>query len=576
MADKQSPYRSPGLTKRQVYEQIRATSWNERSTFDPHWRLLGDYIMPRRARFLITDRNKGDRRNQNIIDSTATFAARTLRSGMHAGITSPARPWMKLTTPDPDLAEFGAVKEWLHVVTQRMLTVFQRSNLYNVLPTVYGDMGVFATAAMGVFEDDDELFRCYSYPIGSYAFGVSNRQIVDQFVREWPMTVRQIVYDFGLDKQTNMIDWTNISQTVRNMWDRAQYEQTVEVCRVIMPNDYYDPRRPLDKESAMRFASCTFEKGESREGKFLRESGYNEFPILGPRWDVTGEDIYGTDCPGMTSLGDVKQLQVMVKRKSQAVEKMVNPPMTAPTALRNQKASILPADITYVDVREGQQGFRPAHEVSLSVADLTADIQDVRMMVRRSFYEDLFLMLAQSDRREITAREIDERHEEKLLALGPVLERTNDELLDPMVDRVYGMMDRAGLIPPPPEELDNVDLNVEYISLMAQAQKLVGVVGHERFASFSMQLMQAFPEVRHKVDAMQLIDDHGEMLGVDPKVVRPDDEARASADAERQQQAAMIAAEQAKNVAGSAKALSETDVSGDNALTALARGVVPA
>lgn len=573
MAEK-TAYRSEFLTKRQEYEQVRAASWNERSTFDPHWRLLGDFIAPRRARFLITDRNKGDRRNQNIIDSTATFAARTLRSGMHAGITSPARPWMKLATPDPDLAEFGPVKEWLHTVTQRMLTVFLRSNLYNALPTVYGDMGVFGTAAMGVFDDDRELFRAYSYPIGSYALGVSNRQVVDTFVREWPMTVRQIVFEFGLDKTTNMIDWSNISQTVRNMWDRAQYEQTVEVCRVIQPNSYHDPRKALSKFK--RFASCTFEKGESRENRFLRESGYDEFPILGPRWEVTGEDIYGTDCPGMTSLGDVKQLQTMVKRKSQAVEKMINPPMTAPTALRNQKATILPADITYVDVREGQQGFKPAHEVSMRIAELTADIQDVRQMIRRSFYEDLFLMLAQSDRREITAREIDERHEEKLLALGPVLERTNDELLDPLVDRVYGMMDRAGMIPQPPEELDNVDLKVEYVSLMAQAQKLVGVVGHERFASFASQMMQVFPDVRHKVDAMQMIDDHGEMLGVNPKIIVPDDIARENAAAERQAQQQMMAAEQAKNMAGSAKALSETDVSGDNALTALARGMVPA
>ncbi len=564
-------YSENPLTKRQEYEQIRGSLWSERSTFDAHWRELGDYILPRRTRFWVSDRNKGDRRTQKIINSSATFAARTLRSGMHAGITSPARPWMRLTTPDPDLAEFGAVKEWLHTVTQRMLTVFLRSNLYNVLPIQYGDMGVFATAAMGVLEDERDLFRCYSYPIGSYALGVNERQVVDQFIREYPLTVRQIVKSFGLDPKTNMIDWSGISQTVRNLWDRAAYEQTVDVCWIVSPNADRDPKKLGSK--FLPYFSCHFEKGQDIEGVFLREAGFNEFPVLGSRWDVTGEDIYGTDCPGMTSLGDIKALQVMMRRKAQAVEKMINPPLQAPTHIRNQKASLLPGDVTYADVREGQNGVTPIHEVSLSVSELTADIKETEFLIRRSFYEDLFLMLATTDRREITAREIEERHEEKLLALGPVLERTNDELLDPLVERVYAMMERQGLIPEPPEELQGVDLKVEYISLMAQAQKLVGVVGQDRFLMSVGSMAEAFPQVRHKVNAMQAVDDYADMLGVNPKLVFPDDEANASMQAEQQAMQAQARAAAMKDTTGAAKDLSETKLQGDSALDALVEGV---
>ena len=117
------------LPARQKYEQLRAQLLNERTTFDAHWRELGEYLRPRRTRFWTADRNKGDKRNQNIIDSTPVFASRTLQSGLHAGLTSPSRPWMKLTTPDPDLAEHAPVKAWLHLVTRRMLDVFLRSNL---------------------------------------------------------------------------------------------------------------------------------------------------------------------------------------------------------------------------------------------------------------------------------------------------------------------------------------------------------------------------------------------------------------------------------------------------------------
>lgn len=561
---------SNNLTKRQEYENLRAALKSERSTFESHWRDLGEYILPRRPRWFTSDRNKGDRRNLKIIDETAAFAARTLQSGMHAGITSPARPWMRLTTPDPELAQFGPVKEWLHEVTMRMLTVFNRSNLYNVLPTHYGDMGTFATAAMAIIEDDRELFRAFSYPIGSYALGVNNRGIVDIFTREYQMTVRQIVYEFGLDRRSNMIDWTNISSTIRNLWDRGSYEQAVDVCWTVSPNNYRDDNKLAAK--FMPYASCHFEMGQEREDTFLRESGFREFPILASRWDVTGEDIYGTSCPGMMTLGSVKALQVMQKRKAQAIEKQVNPPLQAPTHVRNVKASLLPGDITYVDIREGQKGIAPIHEVKFDLSHLTADIDSTRNMIRRSYFEDLFLMLAQSDRREITAREIDERHEEKLLALGPVLERTNDELLDPLTDRVYNMMERAGLIPEAPEELEGVDLKVEYTSILAQAQKLVGVAGHERFMSFAVQVASVFPQVTHKVNAMQAIDDMGEMLGVNPKLIVPDEEAQESYGQQQQAAMAQMQAKSMKDMSGSAKQLSETNVEDPSALRALLEG----
>lgn len=143
---------------------------NERSTFESHWRELAEFVLPRRGRWTPDDRNRGDKRNGRIIDNTATLAARTLRAGMHGGITSPARPWFRLTTPDPALAEYGTVKRWLDEVTSRLLMIFNRSNLYNVLPIVYGDMGVFGSSAMIALEDDEDVMRFAAFPLGSYCF----------------------------------------------------------------------------------------------------------------------------------------------------------------------------------------------------------------------------------------------------------------------------------------------------------------------------------------------------------------------------------------------------------------------
>lgn len=543
-------------SKRQMLEKQRVALKNERDSFITHWRDIADYIQPRRSRFTISDRNKGDRKNKKIIDSTATLAIRNLQAGMMSGLTSPARPWFSLTTPDPDLSEFGPVKNWLSDVTRRMRTLFLKSNVYNALPLLYCDEGLFGTAAMAVLEDDEDVIRAYTFPIGSYCIAQNHRQSVDTFQREWAMTVRQVVDRFGKDK---------VSKATKNLYDQGNYESWVNVAHMIHPNADYDPNALESKYK--RFSSCYWEIGSDADA-LLDETGFDEFPVMAPRWSLTGEDVYGYS-PGMDALGDVQQLQAMQRRMIQSVDKMVNPPMVAPTSMMNKKASLLPGDITYVDQTQGGQTFRPAHEIRMPLQELQVLIQDTQFRIKRCFYEDLFLMLANSDRRQITAREIDERHEEKLLMLGPVLERQNEDLLDPLIDRTFAIMARRNLLPPPPKELQGVDLKVDYTSIMAQAQKMVATASIERFLGFVGNVSGAYPQAMDKVDIDQTIDEYADMTGVPPKIVRSDETVDAIRMARQQAAEAQQRMAQFQQMAQGAKLLSETDTNTPNLLTQL-------
>ena len=565
------------LTKRQQLDIMRAELENERSSFLTHWRELSDFILPRRARFTVSDANKGERKNQKIIDSTATLAARTLRSGMMSGITSPARPWFRLSIQDSDLAEFPSVKEWLYQVSNRMTGVFLRSNLYNALPVVYGDLGVFGTAAMAVEEDFDGVVRFYPFAIGSYCLANDHKLKVSVFQREFRMTVRQLIQKFGKlkDDGSGQPDWSVFSNHVRNLWDSGNYETWIDVIHFVRPNPEYDPRRVHSRYK--KFSSCYYESGGSANGndrysvenKFLREAGYDHFPVLAPRWEITGEDVYGTSCPGMDALGDIKQLQTGERRGAQALEKMVNPPMTGPSSLKNSRASIAAGDITYVDARGANDAFRPAHETNLRLDMLEQKQQQIRSRIQRSFYEDLFLMLTSIDRSDITATEIAERKEEKLLAIGPVLEQLNQDLLDPCIDVTFGMMLKQGYIPEPPPEIQGQDLKVEYISIMAQAQKLVGVAGVERFAQFTGQLAAMKPDLWDKVNAEEMVALYGDMVSIPPSVLNTEDEVaavRQERAAAAQQQAQV---EQMNQASQAAKNLGQTPMGGDSALDAM-------
>jgi len=558
-----------GNTRRQQYESIAAALIQERSSFDAHYQDLAEHFTPVRARFTTSERNRGDRRSQRIIDSEPVFAARTLESGMHGGITSPAKPWFRVTIGDPELAERGPVKQWLHTVTHRLHTVFLRSNLYNGLPVLYHDTGIFATGAMAMLEDDEDVLRVYNYPVGSYAVGLDARNVVTTFVYTYRRTVRQLIQEFGRpDHPRGPIDWTRFSETVKSLYDNGHLETAVEVTWYVAPNDIYDPER-LEAKYAMRWKSCHFETGrteqdfEGRDG-FLRESGFRSFPVFVPRWGVTGEDTYGTASPGIDALGDAKQLQFMQKKKARALDKAIDPPLKAPPNLRNQKVSLNPADITYTDALDSRAGLSPIHELRLDgLRELKEDMAEVRERIDRMFFVDLFLMLAMSDTTQpYTAEEVRVRQQEKLVVLGPVTERFNDELLDPMIDRGFDILLAAGAIPEPPEELVGLDLKIEYLSIMSQAQKAAGVASLDRFLTTVIGLAETFPESLEKVNALQVVDVYGDTLGIQPNIVRSDEEAEARLAARQQAQAQAAAAEQLKTLGQGAHALGQTPTRG--------------
>lgn len=265
-------------------------------------------------------------------------------------------------------------------------------------------------------------------------------------------------------------------------------------------------------------------------------------------------------------------LQVMVRRGMQALEKMINPPMVAPSALRTQKSTILPGDVTYLDTRDGQQGFSPAFQINPNFKELNMQEETIRQRVRKCFFEDLFLMMSQNDQADITAREINERHEEKLLALGPVLEQLNQDFLDPLIEITFAIMQKQRLIPPPPDELQGVPLRVEYISVMAQAQKLIGIAGLERFAGFVGQMRTATedPSILDKIDTDALIEKYGDATAVPPGIVREQDQVDQIRQQRQQAQQQQQQAEQAQQASAAAANLSKADMSKDNALTRLA------
>lgn len=150
--------------------------------------------------------------------------------------------------------------------------------------------------------------------------------------------------------------------------------------------------------------------------------------------------------------------------------------------------------------------------------------------------------------------------------LGPVTERLDNELYTPLVEGTFTRALKAGIIPPPPEDVHGVELGVEYIGMLHQTQKAVGANSIDRFVGNLGVVAQMKPDVLDKLDADEWADHYADMLGVDPRLIVASDRValvrQQRAQAQQQAQAAALAEQQSKT----ARNLATSPVGGGNAL----------
>lgn len=541
--------------KKKLLTQRFTALKNERSSYDSHWQTLAKNILPRSSRFMATDRNqRGGQQHNSIIDSTGTRALRTLAAGMMAGMTSPARPWFTLRTPDDDLNKSHAVKVWCQEVTDLMLRIFRKSNTYNALHSIYRELGVFGTAASFISPDFDNVIHNYTATAGEYALALDNRMMVNSIFREFEITLDQAAqWNFTLTAEQ------------RHKVDTAKGDEAITVLHAVEPRRNRDPGK---RDAAnMPFQSAYVQIGGD-ELTILQEGGFRTFPAMCPRWDATSNDTYGSS-PGMDALGDILQLQQQQFRKSEAIDYKARPPLQAPTSLKEQDSDFLPGGISFYDAAGPGTGIRTAFDVNLDLSHMMEDIRDVRERVNSSFYADIFLMLANSTDVRMTATEVAERHEEKLLMLGPVLERLHNELLQPLIDATFARIIESGIAPPPPEELQGQDLQVEFVSMLAQAQRAISVNSVDRFVANLGSIASFKPNVLDRFDEDAWAEHYSDVLGVDASLIVSGEQAAFIRQQRAQQQQAMAATEQAATAAGAAKDAATA------AATAVSAGIAP-
>ncbi|MDR2604265.1 MAG: head-tail connector protein [Desulfovibrio sp.] len=487
-----------------VLESERKRGW------ESHWRALSRHFLPRRARFLDSGArtNEGDVRNY-LQDGIGIMALRILANGMQSGLTSPARPWFSLTLSDRDLAKTDDAKLWLHDTYGKMMNVFAKSNFYDQIHVLYSELACFGTAAVIIEEDARTLVRFRTLTVGEYSLDAGGDGRIDTLYRRIRMTPRQVSQA-----------WPERCPEVLRHKAEGDSAEWVTLLHAVEPNGAFRRGSMRNRERPWRSVYMVLE-GAGRE--VLEDGGCYEFPALCPRWVVTASDIYGAS-PAMDALGDCRQLQKITEDARLALELEVRPPLlvSAPTDAR---LNISPGAVNrvYASAAQGGAAVTPLYQARANLQGAERTRVELREQIQRHFHNDLFLMISEADKR-MTATEVAERNGEKMLMLGPVLDRLRSELFQPLIERVYGMMDRAGMIARPPEYLAGRDLKVEFISILAQAQKQAGITAISRLAAFAAQVMPMYPEIVDKINFDEALDLWADMEGAPPSLLRSDDE----------------------------------------------------
>ena len=543
-------------------------AWRE-TWWSTNWNDIARYIAPRRS--LLLTQGSGGRPtpnsmmrgvpiNSQIVDPTATLALRYCAGGLASNLAKPSAPWFKIMPLMQGSNPDDKARKWVEETENRIYGVLSISNFYNQFVQECEDLSSYGSAPAIIYEDEESVIRVHVPCVGEYYFDVDASNRVIGLYRLILMTVEQIVDFFGID---------NVNKEIQQLWlgKGAGLQSERLIAHAIEPNYAVGKNKNWKLPGKFAWREVYWLYGDAGD-KPLSMRGFWDQPFSASRWSTQGNDPYGRS-QGMDVLPDVKQLQVMTRRKAEAIEKMVRPPLIADDKLKNQPASGLPGHITFMPGLDQHNGIRSIYNVNPDVTALAADIKEIQQRIKAGFFNDIFMAISDLKGDQRTATEIQARRSEAMQVLGPVVENLITENLRPKLKRIFSIMQRKQLIDPMPDSLKGMPLGFDFVSTLALAQKAASMGAMERAASLIGNLVPVFPSARFKFNVNSYINEAAAMLGTPATIINDDNQAdqMAAAEAKQQQEAHQSqqmsqGADTANTAANAAQVLSQTQIGG--------------
>ena len=496
----------------------------QRQNWESHWQEVADYMQPRKAD-VTKSRSKGDKRTELIFDGSPLQSVELLSASLHGMLTNPSTPWFSLKFKDEGMENEDEAKAWLESATEVMYSAFNQSNFQQEIFELYHDLITFGTAAMFIEEDEEDNLKFSTRHINEIYISENDKGRIDTVFRKFKISARAAIQKFG-----------NVSTNIAVIAKKDPYQE-VEILHAVYPRSDFNPTKQ-DKEN-MPFESIYM---DADNGDELSVSGFKEFPFVVPRYLKASHEIYGRS-PAMTALPDVKMLNEMSKTIIKSAQKQVDPPLLVPDDGFMLPVRTVPGGLNFY--RAGTRDrIEPLNIGANNTLGLNMEEQR-RNSIRNAFYVNQLMM---QDGPQMTATEVIQRNEEKMRLLGPVLGRLQSELLKPLIDRSFSILMRRNLFAQAPNFLSGQDIEIEYVSPLAKAQKSTELSSIMRAIEIMGSLSNVAPVFDH-INIDKLVRHLTSIVGVPQKILKPQSELDAERQAQAQQQEQMQQMQQVQQLA---------------------------
>jgi hypothetical protein len=498
----------------------------DRSVFESHWQEVFEYVLPHKAEVTVK-RTPGDKRNHEILDNTAIQANELLAGFLHGFLTNPSEKWFELTSGDYRLDEDDEVRRWLQDCENRMMNVILNSNFQTEVHEMYLDLGSVGTAPMSIEEDEAQVVRFTSRPISQCVIDENYRGEIDTIIRECTeMSLNDMVAQFGED---------SLNSKMAEEFKKDP-EKKYAVLHGILPREDFE-RAGVKPKKMLPVVSCYVVKEHKH---VLRESGFEEFPWVVPRWSKLSSEKYGRS-PGMVALPEAKLINKMAETIIKGAQKVVDPPLQLPS-----DGFILPLNTKPGGLNYRMSGTGDRDEIKPILNDARIDfgndvMEGVRRRIRDAFYQNELTMSTELPQQ--TATEVDARMQQRNRFMGPLLGRQTVEFLRPMIDRVFSIMLRRKMFAEPPMKLSGRTIDVRYSSAIAQVQRANTAAAIQKALAASAQAITMDPQVADLFNGEEIVRENVRIYGAPQRILRDRDgiEQIRNARAQAQEQQAKLA-----------------------------------
>jgi hypothetical protein len=365
-----------------------------------------------------------------VMNTVASESNSVLAAGCVSWITPADSPWFTWKPPF-QLEGSDAVTTWLHRCAEIAQYWLQASNFYSKIHEVFLDRSCFGTACLWAEGGMESPVFFRSFDVGSFCLAENSEGRVNSVFRELEYTADQAMEAFPV-----------VPEIVRNDYDRNPTKRH-RFLHAVYERD--EKERGGPGPSQMRFASCYLHEASKTKCK---EEGYEANPAFGTRYLRWSEaSVYGAS-PAMQALAEIRGVNYLEMLVSTMAEVTVNPRIIMPQSMQGVP-----------DLRAGgltmggiSRDTHPQEWLTGGRIDFGLElIKRKEEMIREIFHRSLFDQFALLDR-QITATEVRAREAEKLARFSPAFTLLVTEIINPVLERVFMLLFRAGKFPAPPQE----------------------------------------------------------------------------------------------------------------------------